>query len=180
MLAILNSYLKQEENIRPMRNITMMVIIFNFALACNGWALPQDRKEKLHITADSTVYNYKQGVNFFLGHVQIDQGTTHITADKLTTKAGNGHHINEAVAYGVENLAHFWTTPKAGDKEMNALAKIIKFYPLTSNATLQGDVLVTQGENHFQGQLIHYNMNDQTIIVPETKDGRAVLVYNPE
>lgn len=161
-----------------MRNA--ITIICMICVACPAWCLPQDRKQKLHITADSTVYNYKQGVNFFLGHVQVDQGTTHITADKLATKAGHGHQIHEAVAYGVDNLAHFWTTPKPGDKEMNALARIIKFYPLTSNATLQGDVLVTQGENRFQGQLIHYNMNEQTIIVPESKDARAVLVYNPE
>jgi lipopolysaccharide transport protein LptA len=70
--------------------------------------------------------------------------------------------------------------PQLGGKEVDAHAKIIKFYPITLNATLQGEVVVTQGENNFQGQLIHYNMNDQTIIVPETKNGRAVLVYNPD
>jgi lipopolysaccharide transport protein LptA len=112
--------------------------------------------------------------------VQIDQGTTHVTADRLTTKTNDKHQIQEAIAYGISDLAHFWTTPAAGEQVVNAHAKIIKFYPITSNATLQGEVTVAQGENNFQGQLIHYNMNDQTIIVPETKNGRAVIVYNPD
>lgn len=143
-------------------------------------ALPQDKHEKLHIKADATIYNYKNGLNDFEGNVQIDQGSTHITADKLITKSNNRHQLQEAIAYGLSDLAHFWTTPKPGTLPVNAKAKIIKFYPLTNNATLEGDVHVTQGENHFQGQLIHYNMKDETIIVPETKHGSAVLVYNPD
>jgi lipopolysaccharide export system protein LptA len=158
----------------------LILSIFVAAVSLNVYSLPQDMKEKLRINADSTIYNYKNGVNFFEGHVQIDQGTTHVTADKLTTKLDNKHHIQEAVAYGVQELAHFWTVPKLGDPAINAHAKVIKFYPQTANATLLGDVVVTQGGNNFHGQLIHYNMNDQTIIVPATKNGRAVLVYNPD
>lgn len=150
------------------------------AASVTAYSLPEDVKQKLHIKADTTIYNYKKGMNYFEGHVQIDQGTTHVTADRLTTKTDEKHQIQEAVAYGVSDLAHFWTLPKLGQQVINAHARIIKFYPITSNATLQGAVVVTQGENVFQGQLIHYNMNDQTIIVPETKNGRAVLVYNPD
>lgn len=143
-------------------------------------SLPEDSKEMMHIKADTTIYNYKKGQNYFEGHVQIDQGTTHVTADRLTTRTNDKHKIQEAIAYGVSDLAHFWTTPKEGEQVVDAHARIIKFYPLTLNATLQGEVTVAQGENNFQGQLIHYNMNDQTIIVPETKNGRAVIVYNPD
>ena len=150
------------------------------AISVTAHSLTTDSKEKLHITADSTIYNYRNGVNYFEGHVLIDQGTTHLTADRLTTKANVKHEIQEAVAYGVGELAHFWTVPRLGEPIVHAHAKVIKFYPLTLNASMQGDVIVTQGENNFQGQLIHYNMSDQTIIVPETKNGRAVLVYNPD
>lgn len=146
----------------------------------NTYALPNDRRAKLHITADTTIYNYKSGVNYFEGHVLVDQGTTHVTADRLITKSDAAHRIIEAVAYGISDLAHFNTVPTNGEAIIHAKAKIIKFYPITMNTTLQGDVEVLQGQNNFHGQLIHYNMNDQTIIVPETKSGRAVLVYNPE
>tara|TARA_R110000868_G_scaffold6389_10_gene36475 strand:+ start:1485 stop:1994 length:510 start_codon:yes stop_codon:yes gene_type:complete len=155
---------------------TLLMVGFPFTAK----SLKGDKKEKLHITADTTIYNYRNGMNYFEGHVLVDQGTTHLTADKLTTKANDKHQIQEAIAYGIEQLAHYWTTPKPGEPIVHAHAKIIKFYPLTMNTTLQGDVVMTQGENNFHGQLIHYNMGDQTIIVPETKNGRAVLVYNPD
>lgn len=156
------------------------LIAFTCIAALSAYGLPEDNKELMHIKADRTIYNYKKGLNYFEGNVVIDQGTTHVTADRLTTKSNDKHQIQEAIAYGVKELAHFWTVPTHGQQIVDAHAKIIKFYPLTSNATLQGNVFVTQGENNFQGQLIHYNMNEQTIIVPETKNGRAVIVYNPD
>lgn len=166
------------QNRRLYCQIFMLAVIT--ALALPAQALTNDIKEILHITANTTIYNYKKGVNYFEGNVQIDQGTTHVTADRLTTRANEKHQIEEVIAYGVHDLAHYWTLAKQNQPIINAHARIIKFYPLTSNATLQGEVFVTQGENNFQGQLIHYNMKDQTIIVPETKNGRAVLVYNPD
>lgn len=144
------------------------------------FALQGDNKVKVFIEADSYLFNYKNGVNMYEGHVKVDQGTTHITADRLITKNDNHHKIQEATAYGLQELAHYWTLPKIGEPEIHARAKIIKFYPIESNITLEQDVLVTQGENSFQGQLIHYNSNDQTIAVPASQNGRAVVVYDPD
>lgn len=145
----------------------------------NAYALKSDRVEIVNIVADSTLYNYKTGINVFEGHVQVDQGTTHITADRLITKSNAAHKIQEAVAYGFNDLAHYWTVPRVNEPEINAHAKIIRFYPVESNVTLEQTVTVQQGENSFQGELIHYNRANQTITVPATKGGRAVLVYNP-
>jgi|GEM_PF-726084 lipopolysaccharide export system protein LptA len=143
-------------------------------------ALDTDRKEKLNIIADSGVYNFKTGVDIYEGHVQVNQGTTHITADKLITKKNDQHKIMEATAYGNETLAHFWTLQKPGEPEMHAHAKLIRFYPLEMNVSLEHEVHITQGDNSFKGELIHYNNNDQTITLPESANGHAMIVYNPE
>lgn len=145
-----------------------------------GYSLVAVAQEKIYIIADSSVYNYKTGVKVFEGHVKIDQGTTHLTADKLITKNNNHHKIQEAIAYGLQQPAHYWTLPKMGEPELHANADVIKFYPIDSKVTLEQHVTVAQGENSFKGTLIIYNMNDQTITVPASKDGRAVLVYNPD
>ena len=154
--------------------------LFFFGLIACVFALPEDNHEKVFIVADSSTYNYKKGVNVFEGHVKVDQGTTHITADRLVTKSNSQHKMREAIAYGINALAHYWTLPKVGDPEIHAHAKVIKFYPLDSNATLEQDVVITQGENSFHGQLILYNSKDETIIVPAAKDARSILVYNPD
>lgn len=143
-------------------------------------ALETDKNAPLHITADSGSYNFKSGIDIYEGNVIVDQGTTHITADKLITKKNAAHKIEEATAYGTVKLAHFWTLPKVGDPEIHAYAKTIKFYPIVSNVALEQDVHVKQGENSFQGEVIHYNSSEQTITLPASLNGRAVLVYNPD
>jgi len=143
-------------------------------------ALDSDSKEKVNIVADSVIYNYKSGIDVYEGHIRIDQGTTHITADRLVTKKNERHMIQEATAYGLLNLAQYWTVPKIGEPELHARAKIIKFYPIESNISLEQNAHVIQGENSFQGEFIHYNNKDQTITVPASKNGRAVIVYNPD
>lgn len=159
----------------------LVSIIFMYgSLALPVFALKDDNKAKMIITADSTIFNYKTGFTIFEGHVKVDQGTTHIAADRLTTKTNPGHKIIEAIAYGLQGLAHYWTLPKIGDTEVHAEAKIIKFYPSKSTVALEQNVTMTQGENSFQGQLILYNRNDQTVFVPASNKGQAILVYHPD
>ncbi|OGT37525.1 MAG: lipopolysaccharide transport periplasmic protein LptA [Gammaproteobacteria bacterium RIFCSPHIGHO2_12_FULL_37_14] len=153
------------------------LLLFVFSLPV--FALGADRQAVVHIVADSSIYNYKSGVNLFEGNVKIDQGTTHITADKVVTKDNPQHKMQEAIAYGIKQLAHYWTLPKLNEPEIHAKAKVIKFYPIETNIVLEQNVILTQGENSFHGELILYNKNNQTIIVPAAKNGRAVLVYNP-
>jgi lipopolysaccharide export system protein LptA len=160
--------------------IPKILLVFFCIYSVATYALDSDLQEKLNIVSDSGIYNFKTGVDVYEGHVQVDQGTTHIRADKLITKKNSEHRIQEATAYGIETLAHFWTLPKPNEPEIHAYSKIIKFYPLDSNVSLEHDVHVTQGENSFQGELIHYNNKEQTITLPTTTNGRAVLVYNPK
>lgn len=160
-------------------------MLLPFAMTClcwfsiSGYALDTDSKATVNIMADSGTYNFKTGVDVYEGHVKIDQGTTHIIADKLITKKNPQHKIEEATAFGTETLAHYWTQPKLGEPELHARAKIIKFYPIDANVTLEYDVHVSQGDNNFSGELIHYNSAEQTINVPASANGRAVLVYTP-
>src|SRR3990167_1566379 len=161
----------------PYKNILIFYLLLCFSYP--SFALPTDNKAKVFITANESIYNYKKGINVFKGNVKVDQGTTHITADQLITKNNSRHTIQEAIAYGFTHKAHYWTVPKIGEPEIHARANVIKFYPIESNVTLSENVTITQGENSFQGQLIHYNSESQTITVPASKNGRAVLVYDP-
>jgi lipopolysaccharide export system protein LptA len=158
----------------------LFVLFFLLFISSKMFALESDSKARIFIVADTTSYNYKLGTSLFEGHVTVDQGTTHLIADKLITHNNEQHKIQEVIAYGNNEPAHYWTTPKAGDKPVHATAGIIKFYPLDSNVTLEQNVIIKQGDNSFKGQLIHYNRDQETIIVPATKRGRAVLVYHPE
>lgn len=143
-------------------------------------ALPTDNRETLHITSNSSTYNYKTGVNIFEGNVKATQGTSHITADKLITKTNGGRKIQEAIAYGLLQPAHYWTLPGKNKTTVHAHAGIIKYYPLASNIAMHRDAYVTQGKNVFKGQLVLYDINQEVINVPASNKGQSILVYNPD
>lgn len=147
-----------------------------FLYSLSAFALPEDSKEKMTIQADYSIYNFKTGLSTYKGHVKVDQGTTHLTADLLTTKS---HHrqIQEATAYGQKQPAHYWTLPKPDDAIVNATAEVIHFYPSQSLVRLEKNVIIQQGENHLQGQLVLYDSKNQTITAPSFKNTQAVLVY---
>ena len=162
-----------------MRQLNCLFIML-FICMTSSYALKNDLKEKILIAADSGVYNYKTGIRIFEGNVKVDQGTTHVTSDRLITRNNKEHKIQEAIAYGIKTPAHYWTLQNPGEPEMHALAQIIKYYPLLSNVALEENVEIIQAENNFKGPIILYNMNEQTITVPAAKNARAVLVYNPD
>jgi lipopolysaccharide export system protein LptA len=144
------------------------------------YALPEDSVEKMHIVADSTLFNYKTGFNTYQGNVDVQQGGTRLKADKVTTKSNLKHKMEEAIAYGSDKTpADYWTVPKKGDLIFHAQASVIKFYPLKSLVMLEGNVNVTQGDNSFHGATIIYNMKDQTISAPANNQGRATIIIQP-
>ncbi|HEU5280680.1 MAG TPA: lipopolysaccharide transport periplasmic protein LptA [Gammaproteobacteria bacterium] len=163
----------------PHRNAWLCLFLSLITLPAH--ALQSDSQQKIHITADTTTYNFKNGITTFTGHVIANQGTTHLTAEKLITKADNKHQIQEVIAYGQDKTqAHYLTLPRPNEAVLHAIGDVIHYFPITANVTLQNHVTVQQGENSFQGELILYNMNEQTITVPPTPRGRAVLVYNQD
>jgi len=165
---------------RALKQLGLMLFLGVACYPLALFALYEDKKATVYIVADSTIYNYKTGVKIYQGNVKVDQGTTHLLADRLVTKNNKQHIMQEAIAYGDNQRAHYWTLSKVGEPEIHALAKIIKFYPIESNVVLEQRVVVTQGENRFEGELILYNGSDQTITVPASTAGRAVVVYNPD
>jgi lipopolysaccharide export system protein LptA len=162
---------------RQLLNICFLIIA---TLSANALALPSDTEQKMHIVADSTLFNYKTRYNVYDGNVSIEQGKTRVTADRVTTQSNSQHKIEEAIAYGTKSPAHYWTLPKEGDTLFHASAKIIKFYPLKSTVVLEDNVVLTQGDNSFRGSLIIYNIKDQTVSAPATPKGHATFIFEPK
>jgi len=157
----------------------LLNIIFLLLMPTSTFALPEDREQPFNIVADSSIFNYKTGIDTYEGNVKVDQGTSHLTADRLVTQKNKQHKMTAAIATGIKKLAEYTTVPKIGDPTLNAKAKVIKFYPPTSIVILEQDVVITQKENSFHGPLIIYNMKDQIVTAPPSKNGRATIVIEP-
>lgn len=149
------------------------------SLVITASALPNDQSQPMQVNADSSLINYKTGVNTYEGHVKIDQGSSHLTSDRLVTKNDNHHKMSEAIAYGDKQLAEYTTIPNPGDKLLHAKANVIRFYPQKSLVILEGNVTVLQGENSFHGPMITYNIKDQIVTAPANQKGQATIIINP-
>lgn len=144
------------------------------------YALQDDQEKPFNIIADSSVFNYKTGIDVYEGNVRVNQGTSHLVADRLVTEKDKQHKIVLATATGIKKLAEYSTVPKMGDPILIAKAKIIKFYPARSTVILEQDVLVTQNQNSFHGPRIIYNIKDQVVTAPASQEGRATITIEPE
>ena len=159
--------------------LNRFIFLISLLLPLQTYALASDNDKPMAIIADSTLINYKTGVYTYEGHVKINQGTTQLLADRVITKSDIHHKMQEAVAYGLTTLAEYSTVPKEGDQPMQAQAKIIRFYPPKSLIELENTVLVKQGENSFQGPFITYNIKDQIVTAPQSKNGHATIIIEP-
>ncbi len=162
----------------PHRNLLILIIVGLAPML--AIALPDDQEKPFNIVADSSLFNYKTGVDTYEGNVKVDQGSSHLTADRLVTRKNKQHKIIEAVATGITKLAEYSTIPKIGDPMLHAEAKIIKFYPAISAVVLEQDVVVTQKENSFHGPHIIYNIKDQIVTAPASKEGRATITIESD
>lgn len=158
----------------------LFLFLFSYLFISIALALPSDNEQIIQITADSSTIDYKTGKNIYEGHVKISQGTTNLIADKLITYNNDKHKIKEAIAYGIQKPAEYSTLPKLNDPVLRATASIIRFYPLKSLAILEGNVIVKQGKNNFQGPLLVYNIKDQIVTAPPSKQGRATIIVDPK
>ncbi len=145
-----------------------------------AFALSNDQEKPLNIIADTSTFNYRTGVDIYDGNVKVDQGTSHLTADRLITQKSKQHKITVATAYGIKKLAVFTTVPKIGDPILLAKARIITMYPPTSTVVLDKEVVVTQNENSFHGPHIIYNIKDQVVTAPASTDGKATIIIEPD
>jgi len=161
-----------------MRNFILLLLCCLISL--NSFALTSDTSQPMHIVSDSSSFNYRTGVSQYDGHVQITQGSAKLNADRVITHNNSKHKISEAIAYGFQQPAEYWTKLKKDDPLLHAIAKTIHFYPQKSLIILEGDAKVIQGQNTFVGPIAIYNMKNQTVTAPPSKLGRATIVINPD
>ena len=137
--------------------------------------------EKIDVTASSWTHNRKTGMNIFLGSVTINQGNSkHVTATKVITKQIDDKHLEEMTAFGdTEKPAHYWDSTKPNEPVLHAYANTIIYNIKKGLITLKGNAHVQQGQNQFKGNLIYYNMREQTIIAPKMPNSRTTIIYQP-
>jgi lipopolysaccharide export system protein LptA len=153
-----------------------------FTIICSSLvaALENDNQQPLHVTADSSSFNYKTGTGLYEGNVSMIQGSAHLQADRVEIHNNIHHKVDRAIASGIHHDARYWSQLKPGEPLLHASAKTIWFYPIKSLLVLKGNAKVQHGKNIFQGPVLTWNTKDKIAVAPPSRTGHATIVIRPD
>jgi lipopolysaccharide export system protein LptA len=148
-------------------------------LAPAALSLPEDRTQAIVINADQALRDEKQGLTVYSGNVQLDQGTLHIAADRITIYriVEDGDKI---VAEG--KPARMQQIPNVGEELMHAKAGKIEYYKAEERVLLKQDAQIEQGGSIVTGQTIEYFVSEQLVKAKSDEaqvDNRVHVVIPP-
>lgn len=159
-----------------LRNLVLLISLL--FITSISWGLKSDSQLPAKFNSDQILFNQKTGVTIFVDNVQMDQGSTHLTADKVTIYKDKNNKIYKVVAEGKQ--AHYTTLPDGETKPLDAYADTIEYYTQEKKAVLDGNAYVVQEPNQLRATHIVYDMANKNITSTATAGSQSVLVLQPQ
>jgi lipopolysaccharide export system protein LptA len=137
--------------------ITVCLMAISSALT---YALPDDKNQSLHISADKQEIDIKEGVVIYSGDVKLVQGTLEITAQKIHVHKDKDQVEESFTAEG--NPAHYQQQPEAGKPIIHAEAATIHYNVKTEQLVLDKNVSIEQNGTITKAGHVDYDIKSQT------------------
>jgi lipopolysaccharide export system protein LptA len=141
-------------------------------------ALPDDREQPIHISADEALRDEKRGVTVYSGNVVMDQGSMHIEADRVTI-----YHVeadaDKIVARG--RPAKMRQRPDLEKGPVFARALVIEYYQQEQKVLLREEARIEQDGSIVTGDTIDYFIAQELVKADsdENREGNRVQVVIP-
>lgn len=145
------------------------------------YALPDDRNQILQFSAETADFNQLTHQGVYTDHVTLDQGTTHLRANKAITYTDTHNKLTLAIAYGsLSKPVHFWTQPTLTKPLLHAYADILKYNPVEHWIELSGHARIIQGTDSMSAEHIRYDTLKHHVLTRGDKKTRTVFLIHPE
>ncbi|WP_058451980.1 MULTISPECIES: lipopolysaccharide transport periplasmic protein LptA [Legionella] len=145
------------------------------------FALPEDREKPVELSADTADLNQQTHRGEFIGHVQLDQGSSHLRAANAITEGNAQNKLVLAIANGDQKeQAHFWILTELNKPPLHAYADVIRYHPDQHLIELIGNARVVQGENSFSAPKISYDTLKQHVVSKSDGKARTTIIFHPE
>jgi lipopolysaccharide export system protein LptA len=141
-------------------------------------ALPEDRNQALHISADKQEVDLKQGVVIYSGDVKLVQGTLEITAQRIHVRRDKDQQVESFTADG--NPARYQQQPEAGKPLIHAEASTIRYNLKTEELVLDKNVSIEQNGSVTKAGHVDYDIKSQTAKFSGTGRVETVIPAKPE
>ena len=143
-------------------------------------ALPEDKQQTMQFSASHAELNQDKHRGIFIGDVEIDQGSTHIRAFKVTTEGNANNQLIKAILEGDQkNQAHYSTLTHPDKPVLHAYADFIYYYPEQHIIELVGHAKVEQGTDSFAAARIHYDLLRQSVFSKSDGQLRTNIIIHP-
>ena len=145
-----------------------------------GLALPDDRNQPIYIQSDRAERDERKGITVYTGDVEIDQGSLHISADRVTI-AMDGDQVTRIHALGAPAKMHQKPSPER--EPVYARATTIQYDVAREILTLIEKAAVTQEGSTVKGERIEYFVQEQRVKASsgsaESGASRVQMVIQP-
>lgn len=123
-------------------------------------ALPDDRDQPIYISSDRAERDERSRTTVYTGDVEIDQGSMHISADKVQIEEAD-EEVARIVARG--KPARMRQKPESDREPVYAKASTIEYDVATEVLTLIEEASVTQEGTTVTGDRIVYYVREQRV-----------------
>lgn len=166
---------------QPQQKLIKIIFLLNlFLFSTLSFALDSDKNQPATLKADNVKYNRDTGVGIYTGNVSINQGTTVVTANQITTYSDKQNHLIKAIAVGTP--ATYQAIPQVNQGLLKANALTITYLPTQNKVILQGSASVTQNNNVINGPWISYNLKTGQMITQQgqNQQQQTTIIYQPK
>lgn len=145
--------------IRP-RLINFLFVIAAFLLSSLAVALPNDREQPIHISANSAEIDDSKGISIYRGKVNMTQGSIKLKAEQIIIHS-DAQGISKLIATGAP--AHFQQLPETDKQMMHAFGETIEYYIAEERIELKKQAKLEQEQNIFTGERIDYDIKQRLV-----------------
>ena len=133
-------------------------------------ALSTDPQQPVQIEADFAELDDEEHTTVYIGNVIVDQGSIHMTGDRLRVNFTENKDLKDAYLEG--RPATFKQTPD-NDDDVHGQALQIEYHAMQSLLKLIEKARVTQGERLFEGHIINYDTKKSLITARSARADKA-------
>jgi lipopolysaccharide export system protein LptA len=166
---------KKSSKFKFLNNLLFLLL---FVLILPAQALPTDKNQPVHISADKGHINKMTGVSIFQGNVVMTQGSSTLITNLLTIYSDKNNQLIKAVAEGPTTT--YSTLTDVNKPPFIATADTIQYLPPQSQIILIGNAKAVQGPNSYTAPTIQYHIDQEMVISPASQLGRTTIVIQPQ
>lgn len=161
-----------------LRNWRPALLALSLLVATGASALPGDREQPIHISADKALRDEARGITVYSGSVHMRQGSMEIEADNITFYHAS-ENADQIVANGAP--AKLRQQPEPDKGLVHAEAQTIHYFRREDRVRLQTDARLEQDGALVTGDSIDYFIDRQLVQAQadESREGNKVFVVIP-